>query len=303
MVTPPASSATSERDVRAAARRDGRARPYHDHDGLARDALEVQDSRAFRWTVRAGFVARALTYGIIGGLAVALAAGAGRGGSAPNQQGALTLIASAPLGRVVVAAAAVGLLAYALWKFGQAFIGTGPEGGGGRDLIDRVGNFGGGVVYLAFFGVAVRVIIGSAGNQAREQKQATAGVLGWPGGHVIVAIAGAVLILISLYQCYDALRGKFAEDNKVDEMGADERSTFLALGRIGLTARALVFALIGYFLVKTAIDAKPSESLSLDQALARVHGQPFGTWLLGFAAVGLLVFAAFSLFEARHRRL
>jgi hypothetical protein len=86
-------------------------------------------------------------------------------------------------------------------------------------------------------------------------------------------------------------------------MGQLERRVFMTLGRIGLVARALVFALVGYFLVKTAIDFNPHDAVGLDGALARVHRQPFGPWLLGLAAAGLLVFAAYSLLEARYRRL
>ena len=64
-----------------------------------------------------------------------------------------------------------------------------------------------------------------------------------------------------------------------------------------------MFVLVGYFLVKTAIDFNPHDAVGLDGALARVHHQPFGPWLLGLVAAGLLVFAAYSLFEARYRRL
>jgi hypothetical protein len=46
--------------------------------------------------VRAGFAARGITYGVIGALALAMALGAGTAGTAPNQQGALALIARAP---------------------------------------------------------------------------------------------------------------------------------------------------------------------------------------------------------------
>jgi hypothetical protein len=34
-----------------------------------------------------------------------------------------------------------------------------------------------------------------------------------------------------------------------------------------------------------------------------LHHQPFGPWALGFVAAGLLTFAAFSVLEARYRRL
>jgi hypothetical protein len=272
-------------------------------EGLASAALDVQRSRPFSGLVRAGFVARALTYGVIGGLAAALAVGVGTGSGTPTQQGALQLIAEAPLGRVVLIAAALGLLAYALWKLALGIIGHGPEGSTGHDIRDRIANLGGGVVYLGFFGVAVRVVIGSAGNGTTEQRRATAGVLGWPGGRLVVAAVGMTLIVVSLVQIYEALTDKFADESKLEEMSQTCWRAFHILGRIGLSARALVFALTGYFGVRTAIEYRPSNGLGLDGALAAVQRRPFGPVLLGAVAAGLLIFAVFSLLEARFRRL
>lgn len=268
-----------------------------------RDALQVERSEPFELLVRAGFTARAVTYGVVGAIALALALGVGPAPAAPNQQGALAVIAEAPLGRVAVAVAAAGLLAYAVWKFGQALLGRGPEGGGGAKPFDRVASAGGGIVYLGFCAVAVRILFGSSSSGSSAPSKTAAGVLGWPGGRVLVGIAGAVLIAISLYQVYDAVSGGFAEDSKLGEMSPPVRRWFMVLGRVGLVARGLVFALVGYFVVKTALDFNPGDAVGLDGALARVHQEPFGPWLLGLTAAGLLVFAVYSLLEARYRRL
>lgn len=268
-----------------------------------REALEAQRSRPFELAVRLGFVARAVTYGVVGVIALALAVGAGSAPTAPSQQGALVLLARAPLGRVAVALAAAGLLAYAVWKLGQALFGTGPEGGGGPRALDRVGNGAGSAAYLVFFAVAVRVLFGSSSSGSSEPSDAAAGILGWPGGPVIVAVAGAALLAISLYQAYDACRGRFAQDSKLREMGPLQRRAFMLLGRVGLLARALVFAIVGYFLLRTALSFDPRNAVGVDGALARVHRQQFGTLLLALVAAGLLVFAVYSLFEARWRRL
>jgi hypothetical protein len=86
-------------------------------------------------------------------------------------------------------------------------------------------------------------------------------------------------------------------------MSSHERRLFMVFGRVGLTARALVFALIGYFLLRTAIKFNPEDAIGVDGALARLHHEPLGRWLLGLTAAGLITFAAFSLIEARYRLL
>src|SRR5205823_4923268 len=117
-----------------------------------------------------------------------------------------------------------------------------------------------------FFAVAVRILFGESGSGSREPSKAAAGVLGWPGGPVIVAIAGAALIAISAFQVYDAFRGRFADDNKLREMGPLASGTFMVLGHVGLVARGLVFMIVGYFVVKTALDYSPHEAVGLDGA-------------------------------------
>jgi hypothetical protein len=265
--------------------------------------LAAQRSPPFRWLVRAGFFARGITYGLIGALAVALAVGAGSPHASPNQQGALALIARAPLGKILLVVIAAGLLAYALWKLAQGVLGRGPEGGGGPTLMDRISNLAGGAVYLGFAGLAIEILTGSAPNSSSEPRQAASGVLGWPGGRVLVVIAGAGLMAISIYQGYEAVGGGFANDSKLEEMSPGARRAFLALGRVGLIARAAVFAVIGYFLIRTAIEFKASKAVGVDGALTEVHHQPLGPWLLAFVGAGLLVFAAFSFLEGRYRRL
>jgi hypothetical protein len=248
-------------------------------------------------------VSRGITYGVIGGLAVALAAGAGTDGTPANQQGALALIASGWLGKLALAVIAAGLLGYAMWKLSQSLLGGGPEGGGGSGTFDRLANAAGGTAYLLFFAVAVRILAQGGGGSSSGPQHEAAGVLGWPGGPALVGLGGGILIAVSVYQLYDGASGNFAQEAKTQNMGRNERHLFLVLGRVGISARALVFILIGYFLVRTAFDYNPKSAVGVDGTLARLHHQAFGPWLVGLVAVGLLVFAAFSLLEGRFRRL
>ena len=263
----------------------------------------VDRSPAYRALVRTGFVSRGITYAVIGGLALALALGAGTDNTAPNQQGSLALISRSALGRVALIVIAVGLLAYALWKLEQGIFVRGPEGAGGADFKDRVVHIAGGLTYIGFFLVALRVFTGTASNSSSAPRRAAAGVLGWPGGPLLVALAGVIFIVITVVQIREAVSGTFLKNIKDDEIDPRRLELFAALGRVGLTARALVFGMVGYFLVRTALDYNPRAAVGVDGALARLHNQPYGSWLVGVVALGLLVFAAYSLFEARYRQL
>jgi hypothetical protein len=64
----------------------------------------------------------------------------------------------------------------------------------------------------------------------------------------------------------------------------------------------VVFGLIGWFLFKAAIEYKPSKAVSVDGALAHLHKATFGPVALGIVAVGLIAFAAYSMADARFRR-
>ncbi len=75
------------------------------------------------------------------------------------------------------------------------------------------------------------------------------------------------------------------------------------IGTVGHVARAIVFGLVGVFLVKAAADYSAKEAIGLDGALAKLYNQPYGPWLLGAVAAGLVAFAIFSLSEARYRRI
>jgi hypothetical protein len=263
----------------------------------------VDESPVYRRLVRVGFVSRAVTYAVIGGLALALALGAGTDHTAPNQQGALSLIARSPIGRAALIVIAAGLLAYALWKLEQGIFSRGPEGAGGRDVKDRIVNIAGGLVYVGFFLVATRAVTDGGGNSSGAPRHTAAGVLGWPGGPLLVGLAGLAFVAITIAQIYIAVSGQFLQNLKTDKMDPGRRALVATLGRVGQTARALVFGLVGYFLIRTALDYDPRKAVGVDGALAHLHSEPYGSWLVGAVAVGLLVFAAYSLFEARYRRL
>lgn len=259
---------------------------------------EVAQSRGFEWLARAGFVARGLIYLIIGILAIKLALGAG--GKTTNQQGALETIAHQPFGEVLLILAAVGLGGYALWRFLRALLGHGPEDS--DTTFERVAAFASGIVYAGLCVLAVEILLGGGSSSGNAHKT-TAGVFGWPAGTWLVGIAGAVLIGVGLYQGYRGLSKAFLDDSKTEEMSPKVRSWIEWIGTFGHLARMVVFGLVGVFLIDAALDYNPNKAVGLDGALAKIEHASYGPFLLGIVAAGLIAFGAYSLSDARYRRI
>ena len=262
-----------------------------------REGDELAGAKTLGWLARAGFVARGLVYLIIGVLALKLALG--DGGKATNQQGALQTIAHRPFGEALLILVAIGLAGYSLWRLIRAAVGHGAEQ---RDSgSDRVVALASGIAYAVLCVTAVKILTDTVTGSGTP-KEATGGVLGWSGGTVLVAIAGAVLIGVAAYQAYKGLTKKFLDDAKTGEMGPGVRNGYTAVAVFGHLARAVVLALVGYGLIKAAIDNDPKEAIGLDGALRKLAHASYGPALLAVVAVGLAGFALYSMADARYRK-
>jgi fumarate reductase subunit D len=261
---------------------------------------QVARSRGFEWLARAGFVARGLIYGIVGILAIKLAVGAG--GTTADQQGALKTVAHQPFGKILLILVTIGLAGYALWRLVHGLLGHGPEDTDSR--FDRLAAFGSAIVYAVLCALAIEILLGSGSSGGSgNTSTAAAGVFGWPGGTWLVGIAGAVLIGVGLYQGYRGLSKDFLRDSKTEQMSPQVRNWVEWIGSFGHLARMVVFGLVGTFLIKAAVDFNPNKAVGLDGALAKLARAPYGPFVLGLVAAGLIAFGVYSLSDARYRRI
>jgi hypothetical protein len=266
-------------------------------DKAKRGGEELAHAKTLGWLARAGLVARGVVYGIIGILALKLALG--DGGKATDQEGALQTIAHQSFGELLLVLVAIGLGGYALWRLVRAAVGHGAEQ---RDsTFDRISALDSGIAYGILCIAAIGILTSSSGGSG-STKQTTSGVLDWPAGPVLVGIAGAILIGVALYQAYKGLARKFLEDAKTGEMSEGVEKGYTALGVFGHVARGVVFALVGYGLLKAALDYNPKEAVGLDGALRELAHAAYGPFLLGVVAAGLAGFALYSIVDSRYRK-
>jgi uncharacterized membrane protein YidH (DUF202 family) len=273
----------------------GRSRP-----GETPPARGAVGGRAFAAVARGGLVARGVVYAVIGVLALKLALGY-PGGKTVSQQGALQTIAHQTLGLALLVIVALGLAGYALWRLVSA---AEPSRAEDRKPLRRIAAVGSAVAYMVIFASAVKILLGAgASGGSASARRETAGVLGWPAGPELVAIAGLVLIGVAVHQGYKGAARKFLQDSPTDEMSPGVERAFTALGVAGHVARAVVFALIGYGVIRAAIDYSPKNAIGLDGALHKLSTSAEGPLLLGIVAAGLIAFALYSVADACYRKI
>ena len=259
----------------------------------------------YAFLARTGLIAKGLSYGLVGCLAIQVAVGSG--GKATSRTGALQTLAQETLGKIFLIVLAFGFAAYAVWRFVQAFAeredaDEGEAKGTAKKWGKRAGYIGRGLIYASLTASTVKILLGSGTqSQNAKTKSTTATILDWPGGRWIVGIAGAALIGAGLWNAYRGLKRKFEDKWRTGEMSEVARKWGSRAGLIGHLARGVVFALIGVFVIKAAVEYDAQEAIGLDGALQKLAGSSYGPFLLGVTAAGLIAYGLFCLVDARYR--
>ena len=250
---------------------------------------------------RVGLVAKAASYAIIGVLALQIPLG--QGGAAADRQGVLHHIATESWGTVALIALAVGFAAYALWRFADAVFDRQNEGDDAKGLAKRAKSFGAGAVYASSAAAAYALVRSTSSSSGGNESEETARVLDWPAGRWIVLAAAVAFVGDGIYNVYRGWTRKFRDRLDESRMHGSVRTWSMRSGIVGHIARGVVFAIIGVFLGKAAIEYDPDEAVGIDGALLKLVEQPYGKVLLGLVAAGLVAYAVYCLVEARYRRI
>jgi uncharacterized protein DUF1206 len=266
-----------------------------------RAAEQLSENRPVRWLARGGLVAYGLVHLLIAGLALRIAwRGQDRGNADPS--GAMRAVAAQPGGAVLLCCLAAGLVGLALWQAGAAVWGV-ADAPAGRRLRDRVTSVARAIVYATLAGSAVSAAFGSGVSSSQSQQRATSGVLGLPGGRLIVVVVGVVVVAIGVGMVVRGVRESIGDEIDLSSMRPVTRSVAERLGQVGYIAKGVAFDLVGGLLGYAAVTFDRRKAQGLDGALELLLAQPLGRFLLSSVAIGFAAFGFYAMLQARYRRL
>lgn len=251
--------------------------------------MNIDKSQQFVTLVRLGYAARGLTYILLGYIALSTSGDAEGGGKA-----VFDWLQEVPLGTPILWLMALGLIAYAAFKFISAIGDIQHRGSDTKGLLKRVGDGASGVAHTFLAYAAYQYATGSKSTSGEGSSQEMAGsVLSAELGSVVIGLLGLGFIIGGIMQAKKAATADFMK-----HVSARAPSAIEGVGRAGHAARAVVFGIIGWSLIQSAWFSQSSQVKGLGEAILSLRDDGIFYTLV---ALGLLLFGVFSLVVARYR--
>lgn len=249
----------------------------------------VDKSEKFSVLVRVGYFSRAVLYAMLGLVGLNAAAQVSEG-----TDGIFRAIENFPGGTALLWIMAAGLLGYALFRLCSPLFDIENEGSDARGWARRIGHAASAVGHLLLAWSAYRFATAKPPAAGDSAQEAAAGVLSFPFGGMALALFGVAFLFAAVSQARKGISGAFMQ-----RISAGAPSATKTLGTVGYCARAAVYVVIGWSLIRAGwFEQGTAEIRTLGDALAELAGN---TLVFQLVAAGLLVFGVFSLILARYR--
>lgn len=246
-----------------------------------------------------GFYSKGLVYALMGILSAMVAFGLG--GDIKGKSGVVQFLHALPAGVILTTIVALGLLAYSLWRFYEAAVD--PSGGEDEKRIGaRIQYAYSGLLYavIAFSFAKPLLSNGGSSDDDESKKAALSQLLEKEWGIWVIWIIGIGMALSAIWQFYLGISGKFMKQIDENPASKNEYKMVKQSGRFGYIARGVVFGIISFFIIRVSLAHNADALKGTEGALQYLLSLPYGSFLMGAVALGMLGFGIFCFMIARH---
>ena len=223
-----------------------------------------------------GYIVRGLVYLLLGFFGVQLAFGLRS--HAPNLTEVIISVSRAPLGTFSLLLIVAGLISYGLWGISRGVFNVLEEEHDFLGYTKRMGYILSALSYLTLSFTGVLLLVGrDVSNSASDPSAVTNKVWNFPFGREMVIIFGALWLASGLIQIYISKNSK------------------LTSGKFGQAARAVLFILIGFFIIKAGLASNPQNIYGIGQVLDLLDQTKIGAYVVGILSLGIMSFGVYSI--------
>lgn len=251
---------------------------------------------------RFGLAAKGAVYLLSGLLALLAALSIGRhSGSAADKSGVFSFIYQQPMGKVLLAAIAVGLLCYAAWRLMQGIKDTEHKGNDLKGLARRGSYIFRGLLYCSIAFYAAKVALYHAVSHGDSNEKLARQLIDKPFGQVLTGIVAVIMFISGFVQLANAFSGRYKKHVQHAQYKGRIASLLIHAGRLGYTARGIVWFIIGWLFLKAAIQASPGQAGGSADVFQWLQSWQYGDILLAIVAAGLVCYGIFMFLRARYQ--
>ena len=250
----------------------------------------------FRQLARFGCMATAIVYGMIGVVALMSLFRLRHGGA--DEASILKLLEDVPLGKVVITIIFAGMIAYIIWRIYEALhdpygYGKKPDGIAIR-------------IITAFSAISDALIAWPAAesllgiNPALKdgepvgQRQMFSELLQKDYGVLIVMLIGIITSITAIVQFVYIFKEAYEERIDLKRLGPFKRTTIHIVGYAGHIARGIILGIMGFFMVKAAVEKNGWQVVNTDKAFDFL-GDEVSHLVFALVATGTICYGVFML--------
>lgn len=260
--------------------------------------ITAAPNKSLKRIAQFGFIAKGTVYLLLGLLALLITLHTGNNsGEDADKTGVFRMVKDNFGGTWLLFLLGLGLVSYSAWRMVEAYQHISSKG---KKRWQGLRYFFSGIVYLSVAVSAFRVALQSGQGGGDNQQDLASELLAKPFGQWLLGVAALIIAGVGVYQIYYALSEKYKKHVQKLNLHNNASRLLLGSGKLGYSARGIVWLIIAFLSIKAAINARSKDAGDTSRAVEVLQSASYGSYLLAALALGLMAYGIFNFIRARY---